>query len=891
MLVSLAGIAASAQRPGVNEFGSRTKGALVTSVSELQSKKVAKAGPTVEDLLGAPEGTVYAGAFVDDGGYMGFQNSDQGRTDNTTKFFQHFSSCYHTFSGIRFFGLFNYWDAEKYSWMYCDERGGINEQEGMTKPVRFEISLYKEGADGMPGERVYFKEVDLLGKNTGVDYGDAEAGYQNIQVFDVNLGQDIKMETGYISVSAVDMGDSPSCWFSLFTASSSVDFGVIQWDGEEFQYSTLPMIFYLTGSGDMAAGKALKFNRLMSPAQTADGRYERVQIELVNAGSETLSDACLELWADGRKVSTEPVDAVMGSLETYKHTFTGRIDCSEAGVHKFEIRNVTPGDEKLCAPVYAFSIEKRAVGAAGESYSESCEHNYISNVSLGDMNNASEASNYSDFTDRKAVIRPGETLSLSVTPSSRYAYTTAWIDWNGNGVLGEKGETYELDAMGFVAEVRVPDGVVVEEGDKLVRIITSYDTPLPEGMYSYGETEDYTLTVMRHENSPAVGLSAEVVEEVLDDVSGSSVLTVSNGGGAPLTGNLKYTYILPGYPGRQFSTADPVAEAPFSIARKALPAASRAASPKADAATSYTLRYDNGQYDAIGIENSEYSIYANLYPGSMLKAVSGMTMTSVDVYVSSVPENCSIVIYGENTQNYCGELLLEQPFTATPDSWNHVVLDSPVAVEGKDLWVGVKMSGFANAQYHIGIDHGTALRGFADIVNIGGETWWSMADLGLDYNYCIRANVSGQPVPAISWLTVNNDNVDIAANGTADYKLDFNASGLEENALYEALVEITTNDALRPVVSVPVYLVNGTLSSIAQTEADAAEKLVCDGSCLRLVSDKHVASLAVYTVSGQLIRLASGSSVSVADMNGGIYIVAVTYADGSSRTFKAALRK
>jgi len=891
--LSLLGLCAWAHNTDTGRFGVSQEACRLTAKASVNSFSRAEE-LTPEDILGAPEGTVFGGEFSDAADYMGYQNSDQGRTDFTTKFYQHFSGNYYTFNQLRFFGLFNYYDAENYNWLFCDERAGINEDRKMTKPIRFEVSFYKEDADGKPGEVIYTQEFDLLGEDTGVEYGDYQSGFQDIYAFDVDLGKELKLETGFLSVSAVDLGDSPSCWFSLFAASSSVDYGLILWDGDGYQYSSLPMIFYLKGTGDMSARKALKFNRLLAPSAVADTPYERVQIEFTNAGSQPLNDIRLELWADGDLVSTENPGITLGSLELHKYTFTGRVDCSAPGLHSFEIRNVTPGDEKLCAEAYKFTIDKPVPGAVGESRSESCDGTFISNVTLGDIDNTTLESNYSDFTDQKTTIHPGDIIQLSVTPKSKYAYTVAYIDWNGNGILGEKGEFIDLEANNFLVDVKIPDNMTVTEGDKLVRIITTYDTPYPTGVYDIGETEDYTLTVARNPNTPALAASVEIIDTQLHHNSESTAITISNNGSATLTGDLTYTYILPNYPGSGFSTAEANIDVPkVSVVRKAITKAGRLAAPEADANTVYTVRYDNGQYDAIGIENSESSTYAHLYPGNMLASLEGMAITSVDVYISNVPDNNSIVIYGPGTQTKCGELICEQSFQAKADSWNHIVLSTPVPVSGDDLWVGVKMSGFSGSQYHIGIDHGPALRGLGDIVNIGGETWWSMADLGLDYNYCIRANVSGTPTPAISWMTLSNNKANIAAGSSVNYDVTLDASGLDDNSLYEAVIDITTNDELCPKLSIPVYLVNGTFGSLdAVTVNDCT--ITVEGCRLTVNTQQSagvVKSLTLFNTAGQAVSFASGSSMDISGLNGGVYFLHMTFDNGANRNLKVLIRK
>jgi len=111
LFLPLLGLCAQAHNPGADRFGASSGNLQINPQANVKS--LSRAGElTPEDLLGAPEGTVFGGYFTDDADYMGFQNSDQGRTDNTTKFYQHFSGNYYTFSQVRFFGFFNYWDAE-----------------------------------------------------------------------------------------------------------------------------------------------------------------------------------------------------------------------------------------------------------------------------------------------------------------------------------------------------------------------------------------------------------------------------------------------------------------------------------------------------------------------------------------------------------------------------------------------------------------------------------------------------------------------------------------------------------------------------------------------------------------------------------------------------------
>ena len=109
------------------------------------------------------------------------------------------------------------------------------------------------------------------------------------------------------------------------------------------------------------------------------------------------------------------------------------------------------------------------------------------------------------------------------------------------------------------------------------------------------------------------------------------------------------------------------------------------ANPDASEGTEYVLKYDKGQNGLTGISNSTSAIYANYYPGNMLSALSGMEITSVDVYIGTPATDNSIVIYGEGTQSKNGNLIAEKEFNVDKNSWNHIVLDKPVKIGDTDL--------------------------------------------------------------------------------------------------------------------------------------------------------------------------------------------------------------
>lgn len=195
-------------------------------------KAPAKGEAAIAELLGCPDGTVFGGEYKDeDNVWSGFTTADEGRKDMAASFYQHFSDCYYSFHGVRFLGMFNYFDEENVEWKYCNERGGINEKGEMTKSVKIKVAFYKDDENELPGELVYSKVFDLIGERTNVKLGDNRSGYSFVYAFDVDLGEEIKLEHGFMQINAIDEHDETiDCYLALFTASSSTGYGLVKMD-------------------------------------------------------------------------------------------------------------------------------------------------------------------------------------------------------------------------------------------------------------------------------------------------------------------------------------------------------------------------------------------------------------------------------------------------------------------------------------------------------------------------------------------------------------------------------------------------------------------------------------------------------------------------------------
>lgn len=854
------------------------------SPSKMQSRL------TVDEIFAAPENTVLDGPYTSKARMTGYQNSDLGRPGRPTRYYQAFHGCTKSVNSLRVIGLFNYFDKEAFDWFRCDSRGGMGADNVLTEPVKFEVSFYRENENGEPGELVFRKNLDTIGRYLGVDIG-VEGNMTPLYEFTVELGEEVNLECGFMSFAATDMGDSPACWFSVFTADTSIDYGFVEMDGSLIP-ATSPCVFSFMGDGKMAAQKALRLEELKAPGSASIGTHEKVTVKIVNVGEKAVDDTRLELYLDGNHLATESVYASIPSGGSYTYTFMQRVDVSKEGDHKVEVRNATPGDEDISRSSVSVDIHVYGEGETCESKSIYDDPTlFIKNVTVGDLVNSSQSDHYADYYATKELnVVPGETYELMMEPMG-VAAAGVWIDWNENGLFTDSEEF-----MGYVykapLEISVPEGLAIKAGKKRMRIVLD-DTnqPQPCGEYYYGETEDYGVVVGRKEGTSALQLSIAEISE--SSTVGSAEVReipfeVANTGEAALEAKLSVVYDLPMvYEHRKSLSANE-----FSGKLSVAPSSLKTSEPSVDTSVQHVLSYDKGFITGVGVGNYDTAVFGQYYPASVIQNVKGMKLSSVDVYICEVTgSTASVKIFGQGTDGQAGSLLAEKEFTPVADSWNHIELDSPLTLDGKDIWYGVELRGMQAGHFYIGIDAGPAVSGYGDVCFVDNY-WWSMSELGIDSNVCIRANLTGERTDAINWLKLDKDAVSVLPNGKEDVKASLATAGLEK-AVYEAKIKITSNDDLNKVSYIPVYLTNGSAAGIISPDLERACVKVVDGKIV-VESDEEISQVAAYDLTGR-ISANSGNvnsyQLSIGDMPSGVYIVRVVYSDGIVESFKVVVIK
>jgi hypothetical protein len=149
-----------------------------------------------------------------------------------------------------------------------------------------------------------------------------------------------------------------------------------------------------------------------------------------------------------------------------------------------------------------------AVGSLGSpcsycpSSGNSQNYEWIERVKVGDLDNSSGPSRYTDFSYLKANLAKGANVNIELTPgysdSSYQECWRIWIDYNHDKVFSEDEKVFEKTGSGTVTgSFTVPTSALF--GYTRMRVSMSYSgsgCPPACGTILYGEVEDYDVYIM-----------------------------------------------------------------------------------------------------------------------------------------------------------------------------------------------------------------------------------------------------------------------------------------------------------------------------------------------------------------------------------------------------------
>ncbi len=267
-----------------------------------------------------------------------------------------------------------------------------------------------------------------------------------------------------------------------------------------------------------------------------------------------------------------------------------------------------------------------------------------------------------------------------------------------------------------------------------------------------------------------------------------------------------------------------------------------------------TLHYDDESQvgSTVGLTAPGDWEAAAMFPSEMIAEYAGMELSEVRVWIGDLDpaDEFKVKIYGMGTQIMNGALLYEQAFTPLLQAdWNTVTLDTPVPIDGQDIWVSIWVNQ-TTLTHPFGTDEGPAVAsGFGDLIKTG-PAWGHLAP-GIDKNWHIQATLTGTAQP--NWLTLSTWDGTVAPDDSEEVTLDVSTSGLDEGG-YLATIYVQSNDKQNPEITVPVSLVvtGGTVTSYCIDFEDIADFSTVFGDWTAIDNDgANTYSITDHTFPGQ----------------------------------------
>jgi hypothetical protein len=217
------------------------------------------------------------------------------------------------------------------------------------------------------------------------------------------------------------------------------------------------------------------------------GVYQyKVTARYVDGGESSSANASVQ-WGDAQ-ISVDPVSIEETMLPDSSLTKVVHVNNIGQLEMNYNITMFIPSDASADSRTYCAS-------------SGGCDE-YISRVQLNEINNLSLCTGYGNYTGIYSTsMSVGSSYQITVTngtPSYPEDQCGVWVDWNQNELFddNEMVEMYGSPGVGpYTAMITPPAGAVPGETRLRARIVY-YQTPIPCGDLTYGETEDYTVNVL-----------------------------------------------------------------------------------------------------------------------------------------------------------------------------------------------------------------------------------------------------------------------------------------------------------------------------------------------------------------------------------------------------------
>jgi hypothetical protein len=293
------------------------------------------------------------------------------------------------------------------------------------------------------------------------------------------------------------------------------------------------------------------------------GATETVIVKVKNYGTAAQSNIPVSFKVDNQTTVTETIAGPLAPGDSLNYTFVGKANLALVGnTYQFKAWTSLAADNTHLNDT-AWKTVQNLFPSYCISTATSTGYEDLTNVTLHTLNNTSAAvgSMYTNFsaTVPPPVLSPGMSYPISISsgfpPSYSYQYSCwvkAWIDFDRDGTLDPVNEIVFSSATTssntVTGTVNIPPTAM--SGNTLMRVVfveTSAATSVnPCGTYTWGETEDYMITISPQGACDA-GITA-IVEPGGTTAAGAVLpikVVVMNFGSDPIApGTLSITYTI-----------------------------------------------------------------------------------------------------------------------------------------------------------------------------------------------------------------------------------------------------------------------------------------------------------------------------------------------------------
>ena len=273
-----------------------------------------------------------------------------------------------------------------------------------------------------------------------------------------------------------------------------------------------------------------------------------------------------------------------------------------------------------------------------------------------------------------------------------------------------------------------------------------------------------------------------------------------------------------------------------------------------------TLHYD-GPYDnnSIGLTNGgTFMVAARFTPTELGDYYGDYQLSNVEIFINDIPTSAILKVWEGGSFGDPGTEIYSEDITGqiSQESWATIILSAPInLVSDNEYWVGYEVT--HNAGLHpAGIDAGPAVDEKGDWIYLAPGPWDELQNLGLDFNWNIRAVLSPGIAP---WITLTHNSGIVEAGGDSTVTVYFNTIDYTIGEILQANIDFVSTPDVGSI-SIPIEITVGEIG-VGDEPESLETKLIGNfpnpfsaATTIKfsLKEPAHV-TLSVYNVKGQLV--------------------------------------